>query len=265
MFITQRSRTRTVRTLSAAALGTLSLTALAADPVGQNIIEGARSALDRWVETRKLISQEQRDWTLGRELLQDRIGMIEREIQSLRERLAEAQKNISGADVKRDELVAESDALKALGAEREAVVASLESRVQALLPRLPEPLKRMLEPLTRLLPAPDAATKPALAERYRNAIGILNEVNKFNRTITVASEVREIAGGSSVEVTTVYVGIGAAYYVGSKGTIAGVGSAGENGWTWSPANEAAPTIASMVRILANEDVATFVKLPLDVR
>jgi hypothetical protein len=97
-------------------------------------------------------------------------------------------------------------------------------------------------------------------------IGILNEVNKFNRSeITVTSEVRKLAGGSSAEVTALYIGLGQAFYTGSNGTVAGVGHPSEDGWIWEPANDAAAEIAEAIAVLKNEKVASFIPLPVKVQ
>ena len=60
----------------------------AADRAGASPAEAAekvgdtRKALEKWVETRRLIAEEKRDWALGREMLQQRIELVQREIES---------------------------------------------------------------------------------------------------------------------------------------------------------------------------------------
>jgi hypothetical protein len=122
-----------------------------------------------------------------------------------------------------------------------------------------------VKPLSQRLPDDANETKLSLAERFQNVVGILNEVDKFNREISVTSEVRTLADGSSVEVTSLYIGIGEAYYVSANGAIAGVGVASEQGWIWKPANEAAPQIADVIAVLKNEKVASFIQLPVEVK
>lgn len=81
----------------------------------------------------------------------------------------------------------------------------------------------------------------SLSERFLNVVGVLNEVNKFQREVTVTSEVRKLAEtGSSAEVTAVYVGIGQGYYTTANGKSAGIGNATATGWEWTPNNAAAP-------------------------
>lgn len=234
-------------------------------PTTEERIAGARSTLEKWVETRRLISQEKRDWALGREALQSRIELVASEIEGLQKRLAEARASLGDADTKRTELAREKERLQQASAGLASAIARLEERTRALLARLPDPIRERIRPLSQRLPEDSATTKQALSERFQNVVGILNEVDKFQREITVTSEVRALPNGTSAEVTALYVGLGQGYYVTADQRHAGLGTAGENGWTWTPADHAAPAIARAARILANEEVAGFVRIPLEVR
>ncbi len=234
-----------------------------AEAKGGPKVEDTRAAIEKWVETRKIISKENRDWTLGREVLNERIGLVEREVKSVRDKIREAEASIAEADKKRAELAAANDRLKSASAALGRTVVSLEQRTRTLLKRLPEPIRERVKPLSQRFPEDPNDTRLSLSERFQNIVGILNEVNKFNREITVTPEVRRLDGGQSAEVTTVYVGIGQAYYASADGRMAGVGTATEDGWLWKPANEAAPEIARVIAILKNEEVASFVRLPIE--
>ncbi|MEY3026948.1 MAG: hypothetical protein RLZZ238_1845 [Planctomycetota bacterium] len=251
-----------------AALPLLALpTVLAAADDGQSVgarIESTRDLLERWVETRRVISEEQRDWTLGRELLESRIDILRRDIGVVKGKVDDAQKSIGEADLKRAELVAEADRLKATSAELAAIASSLEARTRAIVRRLPDPIREKVRPLSQRLPEEGADTGLSLSVRFQNAVGILNEINKFSREITVASEVRKLSDGTSAEVTAVYIGLAQGYYVGANGKLAGYGFAGSDGWTWTAANDAAPAITKVVAILKNEAPAEFVPLPLTI-
>lgn len=244
---------------TAAALG------WAAEPVARSRVESAREALEKWVETRKTISKEKQDWALDREILEERIKLVEREIASLREKIVQAEQSISDTDKKRDELVEENNKLKSASETLTGIVTTLEARTIALNERLPDPIREHIKPLSQLLPGDPNDTKLSLAQRFQNVIGILNEVNKFNREITVTSERRTLADGSAAEVTALYIGLGQAYYTGAGGALAGVGHPSEDGWKWDPANDAADRIADAVAILKNEKVAAFVPLPVKVQ
>ncbi|MEY3023056.1 MAG: hypothetical protein RIS86_2254 [Planctomycetota bacterium] len=225
-------------------------------------IEATRDALGRWVETRKVISEERRDWALGREILEDRIALLSRELETLQGRVKDAESSVTEADRKRDELVAQNDALKASSARLSEIAAGLEARTKALVARLPDPIRERIAPLFQRLPEDGAKTELALSTRFQNVVGILNEINKFNRDIVLASEVRRLPDGTTAEVTAMYLGIGQGYYVGGGGKLAGIGAVGPEGWTWTPANESAEAIGLAISIMKNESPAAFVPLPV---
>ncbi len=237
----------------------------AAEPVARNNIDNVRGIIEQWVQTQQLISKEKRDWALEREMLDERIKLVEHEIASLREKIGQAEQSISNADKKRAELVEENDKLKGAGGALKSIVTKLEDRTLALNKRLPDPIRERIKPLSQRLPEDPNETKLSLSQRFQNVIGILNEVNKFNREPTVTSEVRTLADGSVAEVTALYVGLGQAYYVSANGTMAGVGRPSENGWSWEPSNDAADEITDAIAILKNEKVASFVPLPIKVQ
>lgn len=231
--------------------------------VGERI-DSTREILDRWVETRRIISEEVREWALGKEILESRIDVVKRDLAGAKERVAETEKSITEADRKRAELVEQSEKLKGASAELAATAAALETRVKELVRRLPDPIREKIRPLSQRLPEDSAKSELPIAVRFQNLVGIVNEVNKFAREITMTSEIRKLADGSSAEVTVVYIGLAQAYYTGGGGKIAGFGAAGPEGWSWTVANEMAPQVSKLVAILKNESPAEFVPLPLKV-
>jgi hypothetical protein len=241
----------------------LSSGAISADKVADNT-EDARAALEKWVETKRIISQEKRDWELGREMLNERINLVQREIQSLRNKISEAKENIAEADKKRAEMIEENERLKGASASLSNILVSLEERMKHLLGRLPDPIKERVKPLSQKLPDNTGQSKLSIAERFQNIVGILNEVDKFNREISVTSEVRTLADGATIEVAALYVGIGQAYYASANRNIGGIGTVSDDAWVWRQANEAAAQIADAIAILKNEKVASFVQVPVEI-
>ena len=239
-----------------------------ADPV-----EITRVAIEQWVETRRVIAKEKRDWALGQEMLNDRIRIVSNEIDKLEGRITEAEKSITDADKKKVDLDAENERLKEAAASLDETVLALEKGTLALLVRLPDPIRERVKPLSQRIPDPNVkegeqkktVREQSLGARFQNIVGVLNEIDKFNREITMTSEVRTLADGSTAEVTALYVGIGQGYYVSANGEAAGVGSSSADGWVWTPANESAAEIAKAIAILKNEQIAEFVRLPISVK
>lgn len=248
-------------TLLAAALClvTVGATTVRQDPAR---VEDARASLEQWVETRGLISKERNDWAVAKEMLTNRVAVVQAAIDSMRQTIAEAETQITEVDDKRAELVQEEDALKQTSAELESVVTELEGRVKALLPRLPDPLRQRVKVLSQRIPEDPESTEQSLGQRYESVVGVLNFVNKFNREITVTSEMRTLGNGSRAEVTALYLGLGQAFYVSADGKAAGVGRPTAEGWDWQPADESAEAIARAVSVWKNEVGAEFVPVPV---
>jgi predicted nucleic acid-binding Zn-ribbon protein len=229
------------------------------------VLESTRAVLAEWVATQQVISKEKKDWRVGKELLEQRIDLIQGEIRSVEQKISETRSSITEADEKRRDLVDENEALKVAAASLVSEIAVLEGKTRTLLERLPDPVRERVNPLARRLPADPANTDQSLGERYQNVIGILNEVNKFNREITVASELRTMPDGTTAEVQALYVGVSLGYYVTPNGDAAGVGEPTAEGWKWTPADELAGEITRAIAILNNEDIPAYVPLPVKVQ
>ncbi len=238
-----------------------------ADERSENI-ENTRTVLEKWVETQKIISKEKKDFAISREMLNERIELVGREIESLQEKISQAKESIAEADKKRAEMLGENEKLKQASESLSGDLASLENRTKMLLANLPDPITQRIKPLSQRLPeSPEEAkdAKLSASQRFQNVVGILNEVDKFNREITVTSEVRELEDGSSVEVTALYVGISQGFFANADGTIAGVGTSMDDKWTWRTHKESAPQISDIISIMKNEKAASFVQVPVEIK
>ena len=224
-----------------------------------------RELLDKWIEAKQTLSRESQDWRLGRQVLNDRIDLVRREIEALREKTAAAQADIGEADEKLAGMKAGNEELKAATAGMAGAVADLEARVQTLLRRAPALLAERVKPLSQRIPQTPADTAMTLSERFQNVVGILNEMNKFSREVTEASEVRDLPDGSNAEVSVLYLGLGQAYYCNQKSGIAGVGRPGEDGWVWEARNDLTEAVAEAIAIFRNEKPAVYIGLPVEVQ
>lgn len=236
------------------------------DAAAPQQLDTVRAALEKWVETRNLISRERADWVVGRGVLAERLDMIKREIETVRGRIAETDKSIAANDKAKSDLTTRKMALEEASTALRETANGVEQRTLALLPRLPESLQERVRPYSQRIPLePAKAEKTPLSERFASVVSVLNEVNKFNREVSVESEVRALPDGRSARVRVLYVGVGQAYYVTSTQDAAGVGSAGPNGWVWTAANDQAPAIARAIAMHQNEQPAAFVGLPLRIQ
>jgi septal ring factor EnvC (AmiA/AmiB activator) len=238
---------------------------LAAPARAETPLQETRSTLEKWVETRQLISKTRSDWQADKELLEQTVALYERESRSLDEQRSKVSTN--STQVARE--MAEAEALKtaSLNAldDTRRFAAEFEARLKSAAGKLPAPLQEILKPLLTRMPADPANTKMLAAERLQVIVGILNELDKFNNAVNVFSEKRKNSQGEEVSVQTLYVGLGAAYFVNDTADFAGVGAPGPSGWEWTVQPGIASAVQDAVKIYRNERTVRFVALPVTLK
>ncbi len=232
----------------------------------QEEMETARQCLEKWLETQRLISKEEQEWRVGKELLQERVELIRKEAESLKEKIAQTKKESAEAAAKTGELKGQNELLKKVVGSLDHDIKNMELRTLAVLPWAPEPVRARVAPLSQRIPANPAESKLSISERYQNVIGTLNELNKAARELSVSGEVRKLADGRQVEATVFYIGLSQAYYVNEKCGVAGIGQMGADGvWEWAEQNDLAGAVSHVLGIYKSEKPAAYVALPVCVR
>jgi hypothetical protein len=232
---------------------------------GETPLHEARSTLDKWVETRQLISKSRSDWQSDKEMLEQSVQLFERELKSVDEQMAKLGTN--STQVEKERLSAEA-LLKSSneGLEQAKLFATeIEGRIIKLTPQLPSPLQEIIRPLLNRMPTNSATTRMPVTERVQVVVGILNELDKFNNAVTIFNEKRKNEKNEEVAVETVYVGLGAAYFVNDLGNFAGMGFPGPDGWQWTVKPELSSSVKEVIRIYRNEHPARFVSLPIAIQ
>ncbi len=227
-------------------------------------LDAARAGVGKWVGTQQILFKERRDWQQSREVFTARIEAVKKEIAQIEERLGETRRTNGEAAGRRAEAQAESVVLRRTGTGLVEAVTQFEAHLRRLRGLLPVPVQEKLAPLYQRMPAVAAPTRASAAERFQNVLGILNEINRTNGEITLASEIRTLADGRPSEVRTVYLGLAQAYYL-SAGGEAGIGRPESDGWIWEAAPNLAPRIAEVVEILQNKRSPQFVSLPVRIQ
>ena len=252
-------RVRLLAAVLAVALASSS-TRAAESPVNE-----ARATLEKWVETRQLISKTKSDWQADKESLEQTIALYERELKGIDEQMAKVSTNNTQVEKEMQEATAlQKQSNEALNQVRQFAT-GFEAQVRKFAPQLPGPLQDIFKPMLARLPADPANTKMLAAERVQVLVGILNELDKFNNAVNVFNEKRKNLKGEEAAVQTVYLGLGAAYFVNEAGDFAGTGVPGAAGWEWNVKNEIAPAVKEVVKIYRNEKSARFVTLPAAIR
>lgn len=236
----------------------------------ENSMEVLRTRLQKWVETRQLISKEKNDWETSRMIMQDQADLLREEIRLLREKTAQTETEVKGSGEKLGQLEADVKTLTDTMDDLRARVRPMELEVLALAESFPQPLRTKLKPLLTRIPAPDQKPediKLSIGERFQNAIGVLNEANKFSREVHEHNETRNLGEEGSANVTVIYLGISSAFYVNPVSGVAGTGHPRQDGkgWEWIPRNELTGRFDTLMKMYRNEIPADFVDIPFEIR
>jgi septal ring factor EnvC (AmiA/AmiB activator) len=249
----------------AAALLAAFLTTPPALPAAESPLAAARSGIEQWVQTRQLVSRTKSDWESEKEMLLQTKALFERELAGVADQMSRVSTNSTQVD--RERVAAEKelkDSNESLDHARQ-LIAGLESQVRSVTALLPAPLVETMQPLLTRLPEEAATTKVGVTERVQTVVSLLNEIDKFNNAVTLFSEKRKNEKGEEVAVETVYVGLGAAYFVNQTGDFAGAGRPGPKGWEWSIEPALADRVREVVRIYRGERTAHFVLFPVTIQ
>ena len=229
-------------------------------------VDDFRTKIEKWVETRQIISEEQTEWEVEQETLVATRDLLAQQKKALEAEIAELEASNTAVDEERRDLLlrrGEYQRANLVLAER---IRELEEATLALAPRLPRPLQDKLELLLVQIPEDPESTRASLGQRLMNVLGVLAQAEKFNSTATFVGETRAVGGEQKVQVRTLYWGLGQAVYVDARGEVAGIGRPGEAGWEFDDDPELADDARRLLDIYeGNVDTIEFVRLPVEIR
>jgi len=231
----------------------------------QSPLSDTRAVVEKWVETRQLTSQLKSDWQVEREVLEQTIEAFEKEKSSIQSQIDatdtsndQVSKQLDHVEQEKKDLISFSDRLK-------VEATRMEGRMKALANRLPAGLRDRISPLLDRIPEDASETRISISTRMQNILAVVNEIDKFNGNVNVVSELRKNQSGAEVQVQVLYVGLAQAYFTDPTGAFAGVGTPGDEGWSWDVRTELAPRIQHAIEIYQGSQAAAFVPLPFELK
>lgn len=216
------------------------------DAASATAIGQTRQALEEWVQTRRMISEERSEWSLLKGSLMDTVDLLTRQRERLKEKTSDLKESQSAADEQREKLLSENARLEKASAALVEIVATVEQRILELIPLFPEPLFETVEPLLRRIPDPDEVARISLGARMQNIVGILGQAEKFNGQVTLANRTQSLPDGREVRVKTLYWGLGQAWFVDTAGSFGGVGYPSVEGWVFEEVEGIAPAVTKLL-------------------
>lgn len=246
----------------------ISVLPLSAQTAAVSPTEELRTQVSEWVETMRKIQLEENDWSRDQEVLKNYKEGLEKEIVDLKEQIASAKTRKEGGDQQSLDKVADRDRLLSAQDELTRQVRIMEESLAAKLPLLPEPFKKVakisvaIESLNRnLLLAADKQTDD-VGKRLTNVTELLAEIEKFQQSVQVYSELHKDGKGHEYNMQVVYFGLGLAFAVNENNSFALAGRPGAEGWKFQERNDLAPQIQKLLVTATSEKDVSFTNLPL---
>lgn len=237
--------------------------------VGQSLqqVDAARDKLQKWVETRQVISKERADWILQKESLENTRELLKTELTELEQKLTELDAGVSQSDTLRAELTDKKQNFDKATESVRTAVADLEVKVKAMAKLFPANLAQQVYPLIRRMPAdPYKPGKLTLGERLPNVVGIVNAAGKFNTTLHHLSETVKKEDGTEMQVDVLYWGMGIAFFVDGKNQYAGYKYPTANGWKQEERSELAPKVRALIDMYQRKNPnIEFIEVPTVIR
>jgi hypothetical protein len=221
-----------------------------------------RELIAQWVKTERILSEEKSAWQVEKKRMQDLLDLYQKELGLLDEEIDKAGASAGLVDENKEKFVSELKQFREAQQLLRSTMARLLPRVKSLMGLFPQPLLDEITTDADLLRSPSALEKPR--EVLKSMIAVLTASGRFNRSITVEDEVRELSEGKQVTVDVLYLGLCRAYYTTGAGDTAGVGVPSETGWEWKPEPVLADDIRRTIAVYQKDKQPQLIKLPVKV-
>ena len=220
-------------------------------------IKDTHKIIEKWIETKLIISEETSKWESEKAALTDIKDALSQEIEQLDKSLEMFQKEETTIEQERSKLTARKEDAQKSTLEIFEKLERLRSEIDSIFKILPTPLGNKMIPFREKLDDQDLP----LRKRLEIAVSILQSVHLFNRSVTM-ERIEFTLEGKSREFMVIYFGLGAAYFVNESGTIAGYGKSVDDGWEWTRMDSLAPEVSNGVDLMKNRALPSFLELPL---
>lgn len=235
-------------------------------PAQANTLDHLRDLVQKWVETERLISEEEQAWQENKAEMGDLLTALGKEEKILKEKI-KATKNLTlSVDKERVDLLKERSEYRDVSQLLKTEIKNYERQIITLYRGLPDPLQQELSPQYQKLNAGQASenTSPSesLSVRLRAVISMMTQIQKFDNSVTLVKDIRQTKQGTEVEVDILYLGLTQAYYVDKKMQQAGIGVPTAEGWRWTEQLSLAQGIKEATDIYEGRNSPDLIQLPL---
>lgn len=206
-----------------------------------------RTLTDRWIELEMERAKALNEWEESRELYEQQVMTLEDEKRALTSEIETFENLTERRSERIQSLTSELDQRRDFLREIESAVPGIERRLLDLARRFPPPLVNELSAQLEGMRKTAEGEATTLARRVQRVLTVLTTAERFNNTLTLYPEVRQV-DGRDIQVITIYWGLAAGFAVQAELGRGWILSPGEETWNWEPADEYAGRIADLIAV-----------------
>lgn len=222
----------------------------------------SRELIRQWVQTERLLSEEKNTWKVEKQRMQDLLDLYQKELKLLNDEIEKAGASAGLVDDRKGKLESELKEFRDAQRLLADTLARLLPRMRSLISQLPTPLQDELRTDIDFLQSPEALAKPR--DVLKSMLAVLSGAGRFNRSITIAEETRELSSGKKMIVNVLYLGLARAYFATTSGDTAGIGTPGKGRWQWKDKPGLADDVRRAIAVYQKDKQPQLIQLPVGV-
>tara|TARA_B110000305_G_C19389100_1_gene613847 strand:- start:409 stop:1200 length:792 start_codon:yes stop_codon:yes gene_type:complete len=224
-------------------------------------VDQLRTHVEKWVETKQLISSESSQWKMDKILLKDTIRLLELDNEELDEIINDSELNSTVSAVKRAELETKQIDFKQLNTVLGDEIQQFEKQLFTVWQTLPISLKERLKNLAENW-GDESEHQKKNSKRVLNVTRFMKEVELYNASVNLEKEILEIKGEPAREYQVIYQGLSVAYFVNDDGAFSGYGFPKDGAWHWVFRKDISPKVTNLIAMHEGKKRAAFIDLPV---
>lgn len=230
---------------------------LAQDPA-YGTLQDLEALTEQWIGLRGTLAEEERMWQQRKSRWEEEITLLREEVKALTLERDAQTSFLNRYDLERGKLIAQADVLRKELKELDRILTATRRGIENLVPFLPESLQASL-PVS--LKTPQEPAEEFRMQNAQNRVAFLSGFEALQNRFHATREILDIQGERR-QVEVLYAGLSKAWAVTPDRSMAGVGTPGPEGWTWTFGEVDPEAVFLALQVFQRQETAVLTQLPL---
>lgn len=239
-------------------LGCMAFSALVNATSEQPSAQQLDALVQQWLALEQQQLNQQKDWQLRKQSLQQGISLLQAEIKQLQQLQTQNTQQHNAVDEQRTALLAQQQQLEQQQQQGAEFIDTLLLQVSSMQSQLPPPLQQLWQ--QELASLPEQAEPSVTLQR---ALLLLSKLAEFQHRLSLDEMTLTTDQGQPVRVRQLYLGASQAWFSSADGSYAGIGLPDSNGWHWQfDSNIAGVHVLQAIAMVEKKAQAELISLPI---